>query len=149
MTKCFFPGSFDPFTKGHESIVYKALEIFDQVVVGIGVNSQKNYLFSLEKRTNHIRSLFKNRVTVVSYDGLTIHACQNNNCTHIIRGLRDSKDFEYEKTIAFMNKDLSNLETLFFIADKEFSNLTSSILRELYNNGADISDYVTNLNKLN
>ena len=149
MKKGFFPGSFDPFTKGHESIVIKALEVFDTLVIGIGVNSQKNYLFSLEKRKNHIKSLFEDRVTVISYENLTVDACRLHNCTHIVRGLRDSNDFEYEKTIAFMNKDLSGLETIFLIANKEYSHLTSSVIRELYNNGSDISDFVTNMNELN
>ena len=149
MKKGFFPGSFDPFTKGHESIVIKALEVFDALVIGIGVNSQKNYLFSLEKRKNHIKSLFEDKVTVISYENLTVDACRLHKCTHIVRGLRDSNDFEYEKTIAFMNKDLSGLETIFLISNKEYSHLTSSIIRELYNNGSDISDFVTNMNELN
>ena len=94
-----FPGSFDPFTKGHEAVVKKALLLFDEVIIGIGTNTSKNYLFSLEKRKEHIRSLFpdESNVKIETYQKLTVDFCKEIGAGYIIRGLRDSKDFEYEK----------------------------------------------------
>ena len=149
MKRVFFPGSFDPFTKGHESIVLKAFDLFDEIIIGIGVNSKKKSMFPLEKRINHIESLFENKVKVISYNSLTINACKDHECTHILRGLRDANDFEYEKTIALMNTQLSGLETIFMLSDNKYSFLASSIIRELYMNGSDISKFVTNAHKLN
>ena len=149
MKRVFFPGSFDPFTKGHESLVLKALDLFDEIIIGIGVNSTKKSMFPLEKRINHIESLFENKVKVISYDSLTINACKNHECTHLLRGLRDANDFEYEKTIALMNNKLSGLETIFMLSDNKYSFLASSIIRELHMNGSDISKFVTNAHKLN
>ena len=105
--RAFFPGSFDPFTKGHEAIVLKALTLFDEVVVGLGVHSSKTPYFSLASRKAHIASLFENKpVTVVDYTGLTVVACEQAKCGFIVRGLRDSKDFQYERSIAQMNLEL-------------------------------------------
>lgn len=139
-----FPGSFDPFTKGHESVVYTALNFFDEVVIAIGVNSKKTTLFSLDKRKKHIESLFNNRVRVIDYQGLTVDLCKRFESPVIVRGLRDAKDFEYEKSIAFMNRDLAGIETLFLLTDIQFSHINSSIIREVYVNGGDISSFVTN-----
>ena len=148
MKRVFFPGSFDPFTKGHESLVLKALDLFDEIIIGVGVNSTKTSMFSLEKRIDHIASLFNNEVKVVSYDSLTINACKDHECTHLLRGLRDANDFEYEKSIAFMNTELSSFETVFMLSDNKYSFIASSIIRELYKNGSDISKFVTNVDKL-
>ena len=139
-----FPGSFDPFTKGHESVVYTALNFFDEVVIAIGVNSKKTTLFSLDKRKKHIESLFEERVSVLDYKGLTVDLCKRFESPVIVRGLRDAKDFEYEKSIAFMNRDLAGIETLFLLTDIQFSHINSSIIREVYVNGGDISSFVTN-----
>ena len=139
-----FPGSFDPFTKGHESIVMKALEVFDEIVIAIGVNSKKQSLFSLEKRKNHIESLFEDRVRVISFEGLTVELCKKMNCKHLVRGLRDVKDFEYERSIAQMNRTLYPIETIFFLTDIEFSSINASIVREIAINGGDITPFVTN-----
>jgi pantetheine-phosphate adenylyltransferase len=139
-----FPGSFDPFTKGHESVVYTALNFFDEVVIAIGVNSKKTTLFSLDKRKKHIESLFNNRVRVIDYQGLTVDLCKRFESPVIVRGLRDAKDFEYEKSIAFMNRDLAGIETLFLLTDIQFSHINSSIIREVYVNGGDIFSFVTN-----
>jgi pantetheine-phosphate adenylyltransferase len=139
-----FPGSFDPFTKGHESIVMKALEVFDEIIVAIGVNSKKQSFFSLEKRKNHIESLFDNRVQVISFEGLTVDLCKKMNCKHLVRGLRDVKDFEYERSIAQMNRALYPIETIFFLTDIEFSSINASIVREIAINGGDITPFVTN-----
>jgi len=148
MKRVFFPGSFDPFTKGHESLVLKALDLFDEIIIGVGVNSTKTSMFSLEKRIDHIASLFNNEVKVVSYDSLTINACKDHECTHLLRGLRDANDFEYEKSIALMNTELSSFETVFMLSDNKYSFIASSIIRELYKNGSDISKFVTNVDKL-
>jgi pantetheine-phosphate adenylyltransferase len=139
-----FPGSFDPFTKGHESVVLTALNFFDEVIIAIGVNSKKTSYFTLEKRKKHIESLFTNRVQVLEYQCLTVDFCKRYESPVIIRGLRDSKDFEYEKSIAFMNRDLAKIETLFLLTDIHYSHINSSIIREVYSNGGDISSFVTN-----
>ena len=139
-----FPGSFDPFTKGHESIVMKALEVFDEIVIAIGVNSKKQSFFTLEKRKNHIESLFEDRVRVISFEGLTVELCKKMNCKHLVRGLRDVKDFEYERSIAQMNRTLYPIETIFFLTNIEFSSINASIVREIAINGGDITPFVTN-----
>ena len=139
-----FPGSFDPFTKGHESIVMKALEVFDEIVIAIGVNSKKQSFFTLEKRKNHIESLFEDRVRVISFEGLTVELCKKMNCKHLVRGLRDVKDFEYERSIAQMNRRLYPIETIFFLTTIEFSSINASIVREIAINGGDITPFVTN-----
>ena len=104
----FFPGSFDPFTKGHEVVVRKALSIFDKIIIGVGVNNSKSYLFDLNNRINHIQSLFDEdeNVEVLQFQKLTVEFCKEVGAQNIVRGLRDSKDFEYEKSIAHMNFDI-------------------------------------------
>ncbi len=139
-----FPGSFDPFTKGHESVVVKALEVFDEVIIAIGVNTKKQALFTLEKRTQHIESLFNSKVQVLAFEGLTVDLCKRIGCVHIIRGLRDVKDFEYERSIAQMNHVLYPVETIFFLTEIEHASINSSIVREIFLNGGDISAFVTN-----
>jgi pantetheine-phosphate adenylyltransferase len=145
MKKGLFPGSFDPFTKGHEAIVVKAINLFDEIYIGIGINSTKKYLFDTEKRIKHIKELFKSypNVQVGTYQKLTVDYCKEIDASHIIRGLRNSSDFEYEKTIAHMNNAISGIETVFFLSDEKHSALNSSIIREMYNNKADISPFVT------
>jgi pantetheine-phosphate adenylyltransferase len=148
--RAVFPGSFDPFTKGHEVIVRKALTIFDEVIIGVGVNSAKNYLFPLDKRILHIESLFEKdgRVEIRSFDTLTVHLCQEMNANHIVRGLRDSKDFGYERSIAHMNFSISGIETVFFLTNQEFSAINASIVREIYRNKGDISAFVPHVDLL-
>ena len=145
-----FPGSFDPFTKGHEAVVLKSLSIFDEVVIGIGINSRKSYLFDLEKRIQHISFLFKDfqQIHVQTYQKLTVDFCKDINASHIIRGLRDSKDFEYEKSIAHMNQAISGIETVFFLTSQEHGAINSSIIREMHLNQADISPFVTSTDLL-
>lgn len=139
-----FPGSFDPFTKGHETIVQEALLLFDEVIIAVGVNSKKKYLFSLERRIEHIRSLFDSeKIKVVSFQGLTVDLCREMDARFIVRGLRNSIDFEYEKSIAHMNKDLSGIETVFFLTAPNYAGINSSIVREIYLNEGDISKFVT------
>ena len=140
-----FPGSFDPITKGHEAIAWKALELFDELIIGIGINSRKQYLFDIEKRKHHIQSLFvgERRISIQVYQELTVTFCQKIGASHIIRGLRDSKDFQYEKSIAHMNFQLVGIETVFLLTNQEYSAVNSSIIREIHLNGSDISSFVT------
>lgn len=141
-----FPGSFDPFTKGHEIVVHKSLPLFDEVVIGVGINSTKTYLFDIDRRMEHIRTLFKDvdKVRIEQFQKLTVDFCKDINASHIIRGLRDSKDFQYEKSIAHMNKSISGIETVFFLTDQEYSAINASIIREIYKNGGPIDAFVTN-----
>ncbi len=140
-----FPGSFDPFTKGHEAVVKKSLALFDEVIIGVGVNSSKKYMFDLEKRMRHISALFENEtnISVQQFQTLTVNFCKEINASHIIRGLRDSKDFQYEKSIAHMNFDISGIETVFFLTDQRYSAINSSIIREIQKNGGPIDSFVT------
>ena len=141
-----FPGSFDPFTKGHEAVVHKALHVFDEVVIAIGVNSTKKSVFSLEKRMTHIQSLFSNNesIRIVTFQSLTIDLCKEVGAKHIVRGLRDSKDFGYERSIAHMNNTLSGIETVFFLTNQEYAAINATIVREIYNNNGPISAFVSN-----
>lgn len=145
-----FPGSFDPFTKGHEDVVNKALQLFDKVIIAIGVNSTKNYLFALDKRIEHIRSIYpdSDRVQIIHYSMLTVHLCEQVGCKFIVRGLRDAKDLEYERSIAQMNKALSPVETVFFMTDPSLTPINASIVREIFKNGGKIESFVTNSNLL-
>lgn len=141
-----FPGSFDPFTKGHEAVIAKSLHLFDEVIIGVGVNSSKQYMFSLDKRIAHIKTLFVNQpnVRVEQFQTLTVNFCKEIGATHIIRGLRDSKDFQYEKSIAHMNFDISGIDTVFFLTEQKYSAINSSIIREIHKNNGPIDAFVTN-----
>lgn len=145
-----FPGSFDPFTKGHEDVVNKSLEIFDEVIIGIGINSSKNYFFDLEKRISHIKSLFSNQqnVKVLTYQKLTVEFCKEIGAHFIIRGLRDSKDFEYEKSIAHMNLEISDIQTVFLLTAQKYGAINSTIVREIVKNKGNIDAFVTNAHLL-
>lgn len=150
MRKAVFPGSFDPYTKGHEDVVTKALEVFDEVIIAIGVNESKKYFFPLEERLAHIQSIYSNepKVKVVSFTGLTIDLCRKHQAKHIVRGIRNTGDFDYENKIALMNKELSGIETVCFFTSPEVMAINSSIIRELMKNGANIESFVTNMEKL-
>lgn len=141
-----FPGSFDPFTKGHEEVVLKSLDLFDEIVIGIGVNSLKNSYFDLDKRIRHIESLFVNepKISVNIYQKLTVDFCNDIGAKYIVRGLRDSKDFEYERSIAHMNLEISEIETVFFLTAQRYSAINSSIVREIHKNNGTIEPFVTN-----
>lgn len=144
-----FPGSFDPFTKGHEAVVRKALDLFDEIIIAIGTNSSKTYQFELSKRMNQIQSLFeKDAVRIVTYQKLTVDLCKEMGASHIVRGLRDSKDFEYERSIAQMNNQLSGIETVFFLTDTEYAAINATIVREIFKNNGDITHFVTNAHLL-
>jgi pantetheine-phosphate adenylyltransferase len=140
-----FPGSFDPFTKGHESIVRRVLPLFDKVIVAIGVNSHKQYYFPLEKRKEWIAATFKDdsRVSVDNFTGLTIDYCHKMNAKFIIRGLRTTTDLEFEKAIAQMNKSMADdIETLFILPTPELSAINSTIIRDIVRNGGDATRFV-------
>ncbi len=140
-----FPGSFDPFTRGHESIVKRVLPLFDKVIVAIGVNSHKQYYFPLEKRKEWIAHTFKGHSNVVvdSFSGLTIDYCRKMNAKFIVRGLRTTTDLEFEKAIAQMNKSMADdIETLFILPTPELSAINSTIIRDIVRNGGDASPFV-------
>ncbi|MEZ7886449.1 MAG: pantetheine-phosphate adenylyltransferase [Flavobacteriales bacterium] len=146
-----FPGSFDPFTVGHQNIVLRAMLMFDEIIVAIGENSQKKYMLSLEKRKAIIADAFKGieQVKVESYSGLTVDYCNAEEAKFILRGLRNSRDLDFEQPIAQMNKKLDDsIETVFLVNAPEFSAINSSIVREIYLNGGDVSDFLPNGIKL-
>ncbi|MBL7898710.1 MAG: pantetheine-phosphate adenylyltransferase [Crocinitomicaceae bacterium] len=145
-----FPGSFDPFTKGHELLVQRYAPMFDKIIIAVGVNSTKQYFFTLESRLNHIRSLFKSlgNIEVITYSGLTVDLCKEKKAQYLIRGLRNTTDFEFEKSIAQMNKTMTGIETLFLMTDAETAAIHSTIVREIKKNGGDISSFVTNSDQL-
>lgn len=142
MTKAVFPGSFDPFTIGHESIVRRGLDIFDEIVIAVGVNSDKHSFFTLDQRMLFIRSLFNERIEVRSYNGLTVDFAREIGATHILRGLRTSADFEFERAIAQVNKKMTGIDTAFLLTTPEHTPISSSIVRDILRHGGDISDFV-------
>jgi len=144
--KGVFPGSFDPFTKGHECVVNKAAELFDEIIIGVGINTSKNYLFDIDNRIKHIASLFENnpKISVQQYQGLTVDFCKSINAKYIVRGLRDSKDFGYERSIAQMNLEISEVESVFFMTVPEYAAINSTIVREIHKSGGKIDKFVTN-----
>ncbi len=145
MKKAIFPGSFDPITKGHEALVIRALELFDEVVVAIGTNAAKKYMFTLDERIQHIKQTFKDykNVSVVSYEGLTIEFCKSINAQFMLRGLRNSSDFTFEKSISQVNRQLNNtIETVFLITSPELSAINSSIVRDIIINKGDASQFL-------
>lgn len=144
MKKAIFPGSFDPLTLGHCEIIEKATQIFDEVIVSVGNNSEKKYKFTLDKRLEFISSEFKNnpKVIVKSYDGLTAEFCKKMNVNHIVRGLRNPADFEFEKKIALFNNSLEKIETIFFLTSPNYAFISSSIVREIIDNNGDYRKFV-------
>jgi len=147
MRTAVFPGSFDPFTKGHEDVVLRGLEIFDQIIVAIGVNTNKKYFFSLEDRMAMVNEVFKDepRIAVDSFNKLTIEYCKEKGSPFILRGLRDSADFNYERNISQVNQAMwSEVETMFLITTPKYAAISSTILREILRNKGDISKFIPN-----
>tara|TARA_B100001540_G_scaffold216560_1_gene191157 strand:- start:587 stop:1039 length:453 start_codon:yes stop_codon:yes gene_type:complete len=146
MKKAVFPGSFDPITLGHCEIIEKACEIFDELIVSVGNNSDKNYKFSLDQRLKFISNEFKNnpKVYVEKYEGLTVDFCKNKNIKHIVRGLRNPADFEFEKKIALFNSSLENIETIFLLTSPNNAFISSSMVREIMDNGGNFKKFVPN-----
>ena len=137
-----FPGSFDPFTVGHENIVLRALDLFDRIIVAIGIHSTKQALLKIEDRVDMISQVFSNnkQVSVDSYEGLTVDYCKKVNATHMLRGIRTSADFEYERAIAQINKKmLPSVESIFLLTTPEHTPVNSTIIRDIIRNGGDAS----------
>jgi len=145
-----FPGSFDPFTVGHESIVQRALPLFDKIVIGVGDNHAKGNYFPLEKRVEWIKNLYRDeeKIDVQVYEGLTVDFCEQVGAQFLLRGLRTSADFEFERAIGQTNKMLNNgIETVFLLTHPEHTFISSSIVKDVYKNGGDISPFLPkNLN---
>ncbi len=137
MRKAIFPGSFDPITLGHQDIIKRAIPLFDEIVITIGINAEKKYMFTLEDRKKFIEETFQNepKISVIIYEGLTIDICQKINANFILRGLRNPADFEFEKAIAHTNRRLSKIETVFLLTAAKTSYISSSIVRDVIRNG--------------
>lgn len=142
--KAIFPGTFDPFTIGHYSLVKRSLELVDEIVIAIGVNDTKKTYFRLDKRIDMIRSLYTddNRIVVGTYDSLTVDYAKETGSNFIIRGIRSVNDFEYEKTIADMNRNISGIETIVLFTEPELTHISSTIVRELLRFGHDVSQFI-------
>lgn len=144
MKRAVFPGSFDPLTLGHKDIVERGATIFDEIIVGIGHNAEKSYLFSSEKRKEFITQCFQDnsKVKVMDYQGLTIDFCKSVGANYLLRGVRNNGDFEFEKAIARTNRELSNIETVFLLTSIQTSFISSSIVREIIRNKGDYERFV-------
>jgi len=140
-----FPGSFDPITLGHVDLVKRAIPLFDKIIVAVGVNSSKKYLFSLEERLDWLNRVFANddSVSVDYYKGLTVNFCQEKNANFLLRGLRFASDFDYEKTISQLNRTIGdNIETVFLISQPQYSHISSTIVREIIKAKGDVSPFI-------
>ncbi|MFG6685553.1 pantetheine-phosphate adenylyltransferase [Mariniflexile sp. HNIBRBA6329] len=144
MKKAIFPGSFDPITLGHYDIIKRGVTLFDEVIVAIGVNSDKKYMFSLEERKGFIEEAFADepKVKVVTYKGLTVDFCKEIDAKFILRGLRNPADFEFEKAIAHANRRLATIETVFLLTAAKTSYISSSIVRDVIKNKGDYTKFV-------
>lgn len=142
---CLFPGTFDPVTLGHTDIIDRALPLFDKLVIGIGRNVNKQPMFSEQQRLGWINEIYKgnNKVIAVVYDGLTVDCCKSVGAHFILRGIRYVNDFEYEKAIADMNRSIAeNIETIFLTCLPQFTSVASTLVRDVYKNGGDVSKFL-------
>ena len=140
-----FPGSFDPITVGHVDLVRRALPLFDRIIVAVGVNTTKKYLFSLEQRLKWLHQVFEHdeQISVDYFDNLTAHYCQRIGARYLLRGLRNAADFDYEKTISQLNHIVGGgIETVFLIAQPEYSHISSTIVREIIVGGCDATPFI-------
>lgn len=139
-----FPGSFDPLHNGHVDIVNRLLPLFDKVIIAIGINQDKKYLFALEKRMQWLKDVFASepKIEVKSYSGLTVEFCKQQNAFYLIRGLRTSADFEFERAIAQLNKSQAGVESVFVISTPENAPVSSTILRDILKNGGSVTNFV-------
>lgn len=152
MKTAVFPGTFDPFTLGHESIVRKALPLFDKIIVAVGKNSTKNAHFDLDQRVEWINKTFEaeDQVEVKTYTGLTVDFCLTEGAQYILRGLRNPADYQYESSIAQMNHAMQpGITSVFLVCDPEYAAINSSIVREIFKSGGDISKFLPQSIKLN
>ena len=139
-----FPGTFDPFTLGHQSLVKRVLTCADAVVIAIGINEKKQTYYTLEQRVSAIRALYAEepRVKVITYSGLTVDVAQQEGASFILRGVRSVIDFEYEKAIADVNRQLTGIETLLLFTEPAYAHISSSVVRELLHFGKDVSAFL-------
>jgi pantetheine-phosphate adenylyltransferase len=144
MKRAVFPGSFDPITLGHLDVIERSIPLFDEIVIGVGTNSEKKYMFPLNKRMTFIKKTFAKykNISVTQYEGLTIEFCKEIQADFIIRGLRNPADFEFEKTIAHTNRKLSGIETIFLLTAAQTSYISSSVVREIISNHGDYTQLV-------
>lgn len=152
MKTAVFPGSFDPITRGHVDLVHRAIPLFDKIVVAVGINSQKRYLFDLDQRLDHLRTVFADqpKIEIASFEGLTAHFCRRIEARYLIRGLRNASDFDYEKTISQLNGIVGEgLETIFLISAPAYSHISSTIVREIMKGGGDASPFLPENLKIN
>lgn len=149
--RAVFPGSFDPITLGHENVIRRAIPIFDEIIIAIGQNIEKKNQFSLEDRLRWINETFADCISVKVdyYSGLTVDYCKKVNANYILRGLRTSADFEFERTVGQVNKKLyPEIETVFLLTTPEYTSINSSIVRDVYKNGGDVSVFIPKAIKL-
>jgi len=142
------PGSFDPLTLGHVDLINRGLKLFNTIIIGIGVNSKKNYMFDIDTRKRILESIFDNNTNIIvkSYKGLTVDFCKKENCKYILRGLRSSIDFEYEQSIASTNQEIDDsIETIFLMPKKEHRFTSSTIVKEIIKNNGKLTKFVPNL----
>ena len=144
--RAIFPGSFDPLTLGHYDIIQRGITLFDEIIIAIGVNTDKSYMFSLEERKHFITEAFKDepKIKVLTYEGLTVDFCKKMNAGFILRGLRNPGDFEFEKAIAHTNRKLSEIDTVFLLTSSGKSYISSSIVRDVIKNKGDYTGLVPN-----
>ncbi|HVV54131.1 MAG TPA: pantetheine-phosphate adenylyltransferase [Mucilaginibacter sp.] len=145
MKIALFPGSFDPVTKAHVDIIKRSVSLFDKLYIGIGDNSSKKGLLSVEKREKMLRAVFENdqRIHIVAYEGLTVEFCRSIGAAYMIRGIRTVSDFEYEKAIAQMNHALApEIESIFIVSKPGYSSISSTIVREIMRHHGDVSQFI-------
>ncbi len=144
MRRAIFPGSFDPLTLGHYDIIQRGITLFDELVIAIGINAEKKYMFSVDERMGFIKESFKDEPTikVLTYEGLTVDFCKKVDASFILRGLRNPADFEFEKAIAHTNRKLTEIETVFLLTSSGKSYISSSIVRDVIRNGGDYTGLV-------
>jgi pantetheine-phosphate adenylyltransferase len=144
MRRAIFPGSFDPLTLGHHDIIMRGITLFDELIIAIGENAEKKYMFSLKQRMHFITEAFKDQpsIKVKTYEGLTVDFCKKEDANFILRGLRNPADFEFEKAIAHTNRKLSEIETVFLLTSSGKSYISSSIVRDVIRNGGDYTGLV-------
>ena len=142
--KALFSGTFDPFTLGHDAIVRRGLLLFDEIIIGMGINAEKNTFFSLEERMSKISTLYSDntRISVSAYDTLTLDFALQSGVNFILRGIRNSIDFEYEKNMAVIHRKLSGIETVFLFSEPEYDAISSSLVRDFILHKKDISTFI-------